>query len=327
MKHVSILLLHHVNLGGMENARLGLLEANNYLILKGLPENFKVEVVGLEPEIKLNNGLYTIKPDKTINQIIETDLIIIPPVQFDLIQGMEDNQGFSEWIKRQHLKGAEVVSLCLGAFILGNTGLLDGKKCVTHWKAAALFKKLFPETALAPDTLMTDENGIYTGGGAFSSANLILYLIEKFLDREAAIYCSKIFQIDMGRNSQSEFIIFTGQKDHADEAVKNIQEYVEKNFQEKISVDELCQKFNMVRRTMERRFKLATCNTLIEYIQRVRVEAAKRNLEKTKKTINEVMYDVGYADPKSFRDVFKKFSGISPVDYRYKYGLIERQSI
>lgn len=131
----------------------------------------------------------------------------------------------------------------------------------------------------------------------------------------------------MGRNSQSEFIIFTGQKDHADEAVKNIQEYVEKNFQEKISVDELCQKFNMVRRTMERRFKLATCNTLIEYIQRVRVEAAKRNLEKTKKTINEVMYDVGYADPKSFRDVFKKFSGISPVDYRYKYGLIERQSI
>jgi len=326
MKHVSLLLLYHVNLGSMENARHGLLEANNYLRMKGLPEIFKVEVVGLEPEIKLNNGLYNIKPDKTIDQVTQTDLIIIPPVQFDLMQSMADNQGFCEWIIRQHLKGAEVVSLCLGAFILGNTGLLDGKKCVTHWKAAAQFKKLFPKTDLAPDSLMTDENGIYTGGGAFSSANLILYIIEKFVDREAAIYCSKIFQIDMGRNSQSEFIIFTGQKDHADEAVKNIQDYVEKNFHEKINVDELCYKFNMVRRTMERRFKLATSNTLIEYIQRVRVEAAKRNLEKTRKTVNEVMYDVGYADSKSFRDVFKKFSGISPVDYRYKYGILERPS-
>ncbi|MCH7398175.1 helix-turn-helix domain-containing protein [Belliella sp. DSM 107340] len=324
MKHVSILLLNHVNLGSMENARHGLLEANEYLRMKGKPEVFKVELVGVEPEVKLNNGLYTIKPDKTIDQVSKTDLIIIPPVQFDLQEGIIANQGFFDWISRQYTGGSEVVSLCLGAFILGSTGLLNGKKCVTHWKATDQFRKLFPKTDLAPDSLMTDDDGIYTGGGAFSSANLILYLIEKFIDREAAIYCSKIFQIDMGRNSQSEFIIFTGQKDHADKAVKDIQVYVEKNFQEKINVDELCSKFNMVRRTMERRFKQATSNTLVEYIQRVRVEAAKRDLEKTRKTVSEVMYDVGYADSKSFRDVFKKYSGISPVDYRYKYGVLER---
>ena len=324
MKHVSILLLNHVNLGSMENARHGLLEANEYLRMKGKPEIFKVELVGVEPEVTLNNGLYTIKPDKTIDQVSKTDLIIIPPVQFDLQEGIMANQGFFDWIIRQYAEGSEVVSLCLGAFILGSTGLLNGKKCVTHWKATDQFRKLFPKTDLAPDSLMTDDDGIYTGGGAFSSANLILYLIEKFIDREAAIYCSKIFQIDMGRNSQSEFIIFTGQKDHADTAVKDIQIYVEKNFQEKINVDELCSKFNMVRRTMERRFKQATSNTLVEYIQRVRVEAAKRDLEKTRKTVSEVMYDVGYADSKSFRDVFKKYSGISPVDYRYKYGVLER---
>ncbi|MCH7412488.1 helix-turn-helix domain-containing protein [Belliella sp. R4-6] len=324
MKHVSILLLNHVNLGSMENARHGLLEANEYLRMKGKPEVFNVELVGVEPEVRLNNGLYTIKPDKTIDQVSKTDLIIIPPVQFDLQEGIMANQGFFDWISRQYTGGSEVVSLCLGAFILGSTGLLNGKKCVTHWKATDQFRKLFPKTDLAPDSLMTDDDGIYTGGGAFSSANLILYLIEKFIDREAAIYCSKIFQIDMGRNSQSEFIIFTGQKDHADNAVKDIQVYVEKNFQEKINVDELCSKFNMVRRTMERRFKQATSNTLVEYIQRVRVEAAKRDLEKTRKTVSEVMYDVGYADSKSFRDVFKKYSGISPVDYRYKYGIMER---
>ncbi|MFD2033879.1 GlxA family transcriptional regulator [Belliella marina] len=324
MKHVSILLLNHVNLGSMENARHGLLEANIYLKMKGKPEAFKVELVGLEQEVKLNNGLYTIKPDKTIGQVSKTDLIIIPPVQYDLEQGIIANQGFKDWIIRQYVGGAELVSLCLGAFILGDTGLLDGKSCVTHWQAAPQFRKLFPETNLADDSLMTDEKGIYTGGGAFSSANLILYIIEKFIDREAAIYCSKIFQIDMGRNSQSEFIIFSGQKDHADKAVKEIQEFVEQNFQEKINVNDLCLKFNMVRRTMERRFKHATTNTLVEYIQRVRVEAAKRDLEKTRKTINEVMYDVGYADSKSFRDVFKKYSGISPIDYREKYGIMEK---
>ncbi|KEO75890.1 GlxA family transcriptional regulator [Anditalea andensis] len=324
MKHVSILLLHHVNLGSMENARQGLLEANEYLAIKGRHGLFEVELVGLETEITLNKGLYTIKADKTIDQVPRTDLIIIPPIQFDLQKGIFENKGFLEWIFSQYAIGAEVVSLCLGAFILGSTGLLNGKKCVTHWKAADHFRQLFPQAYLVPEGLMTDEKGIYTGGGAFSSANLILYIIEKFIDREAAIYCSKIFQIDMGRNSQSEFIIFTGQKDHADETIIHVQEYVEKNFQDRLSVEELCLKFNMVRRTLERRFKQATNNTLIEYMQRVRVEAAKRNLEKTRKTISEVMYDVGYADSKSFRDVFKKYSGISPVDYRYKYGLVEK---
>lgn len=321
MKHVSILLLHDVNLGSLENARQGLMVANEYLKMNNRPAMFHIELVGLQPEVYLNKGLYTIKADKTIDRISKTDLIIIPPVQFDIGEALMANVGFSPWIKQQYASGAEIVTLCLGAFILGHTGLLDGRKCVTHWRAAAQFQKLYPKTNLEADYLLTDENGIYTGGGAFSSANLILYVIEKMINREAAIYCSKIFQIDMGRSSQSEFIIFTGQKDHADEEIKDVQAWVENHFDEKITVEELCEKFNMVRRTLERRFKNATGNTIVEYIQRVRVEAAKRHLEKTRKTVSEVMFDVGYSDAKSFRDVFKKYSGISPAGYKEKYGV------
>lgn len=319
---MSLLLLHDVNLAGLENARQGLLEANEYLKRNGKASMFEIELIALEPEIILNNGLYTIKANKTIDQVNKTDLIIIPPVTSDLKSSLLKNQGFYSWIRSNYSSGSEVVTLCLGAFILGATGLLDGKKCATHWKAAADFQKLFPNTKLDSDNLMTDENGIYTGGGAFSSANLILYVIEKMISREAAIYCSKIFQIDIGRNSQSPFIIFTGQKDHADQEVRGIQEYVEINFTDKITVDELCERFNMVRRTLERRFKLATGNTVLEYMQRVRVEAAKRNLEKSRKTVSEIMYEVGYSDSKSFRDIFKKYAGVSPMDYKHKYGLV-----
>ncbi|WP_143961379.1 GlxA family transcriptional regulator [Litoribacter populi] len=327
MKTVSILLLHHVNLGSMENARNGLMEANTYLSMNGQPDGFKIQLVGIEPEIELQKGLYRIKADRTIDQVKKTDLIIIPPVQDDIPESLSANKEFFPWIRQRFDEGAEVMSLCLGAFILGGTGLLNGRKCVTHWKAAAQFQKLFPQVKLMPDKLLTDDNGIYTGGGAFSSANLILYAIEKFINREAAIYCSKIFQIDMGRTSQSEFIIFSGQKDHHDESIISIQTYVESNFRDKINIENLSTKFNIGRRTMERRFKQATGNTMIEYLQRTRVEQAKRELEKSRKTINEVMYDVGYSDAKTFRDVFRKYAGLSPIDYRNKYGLMEQSYI
>lgn len=302
----------------MENARQGFLEANAYLEQQGQSAIFNVELVGLERKVCLNH--YTIEADSLLHEVQKTDLILIPPVQQHLTaEAIKKNQGFCPWIRNNRDKGAQVASLCLGAFILGSTGLLNGRSCVTHWRAAADFQKLFPEINLVPDKILTDEDGIYTGGGAFSSANLILYLIEKYVGKEAAIYCSKIFQIDMGRTSQSPFIIFSGQKDHADERIKQVQHFIESHYQEKMTVEELCGRFNLVRRTMERRFKKATSNTVVEYIQRVKVEGAKRELENGHKTVYEIMFDVGYTDTKAFRNVFRKYSGMSPADYRLKH--------
>jgi transcriptional regulator GlxA family with amidase domain len=147
----------------------------------------------------------------------------------------------------------------------------------------------------------------------------MLHLIEKFAGRNVAVFCSKLFQIDMDRASQSPFVIFQGQKDHEDEPVKKAQEFIEKNVSEKITVDQLATMFAVGRRNLERRFKKATSNTIAEYIQRVKMEAAKKHLETSRKNINEVMYDVGYSDTKAFRTIFKKVTGLSPMEYRNKY--------
>jgi transcriptional regulator GlxA family with amidase domain len=154
---------------------------------------------------------------------------------------------------------------------------------------------------------------------AILSSNLIIYLIEKYYDRQTAIYCSKIFQVEIDRSSQSAFIIFTGQKLHNDEIVKKAQAYIESKPDEKISVEDLSTRFAVGRRNFDRRFIKATGNTPAEYAQRVKAEWAKKNFENTRKTINEVMYEVGYSDVKAFREMFRKSTGMSPLEYKSKY--------
>ena len=232
---------------------------------------------------------------------------------------LKGNKVLIDWIEKQYKEGAEVASVCTGAFMLAASGLLDGKDCSTHWSAAENFRKMFPKVNLQADKLITDENGIYTNGGAYSFLNLILYLVEKYYDRETAIYCSKVFQIEMDRHSQSEFIIFKGQRLHDDEVVKKAQLYIETKLDEKISVEHLSSKFSVGRRNFDRRFIKATGNTPVEYMQRVKVESAKKAFETSRKNINEVMYEVGYSDVKAFREVFRKVTGMSPIDYKSRY--------
>lgn len=323
MKRVSILLLKHVNLAGLENARQGFLESNNYQLMKGLAPKFKVELVGVGSEIQVDNGLYAIRPQKKIDQIQGTDLVIIPPIKGNKTEeAIRQNKDFLPWLVDQYGNGAEVASLCLGAFILGASGLINNKKCVTHWKAAKRFKERFPGIHLLTDKIITDEDGIYTGGGAFSSSNLILYLIEKYVNRETAIYCSKHFQIDMGRNSQSPFVIFNGQKNHGDDIVLKAQMILEKEYAGNITIDQLANKLFFSRRTLERRFKNCTGNTISEYLQRVRIEVAKRYFEEGDCTVKEAMYKAGYSDAKFFSTLFKKHVGLSPSEYRTRYSAI-----
>jgi transcriptional regulator GlxA family with amidase domain len=319
MKQIVILATEGCNLGSIDNPRRAFLAVNEYLKAKGNPRLFKVLIAGASKEVKLANGIYTIHPDIEIKNLKKTDLLIIPAFEGDIQKGVEQNKNLIPWIIRQYRSGSEIASLCVGAFLLAATGLLDGKSCSTHWRASNEFKNSFPKVNLVTDKIVTDENGIYTSGGAFSSANLILYLIEKYAGKQACIHCSKIFQVDVDRHSQSPFIIFKGQKDHHDIHIKKAQEFIEKNVSEKISVDQLASMLSIGRRNLERRFKKATSNSLVEYMQRVKVEAAKQRFESSSDNVNEVMYNVGYNDPKSFRTTFKRITGLSPVNYRNKY--------
>lgn len=288
---------------------------------------FKVQLVGLTEETPVYNGMFSVHADALISNIDRTDLIVIPALDGNPVVTVETNKDFIPWIIKQHNNGAEVASLCVGAFLLAATGLVNGKQCATHWMAANDFRKTYPSVMLVEDKIITDENGIYSSGGAFSYLNLILYLIEKYAGRDIAIFCSKAFQIDIDRQSQSPFIMFKGQKDHEDEPILKAQEFIESNFDDKISVDQLASMFALGRRNLERRFKKATSNTVVEYIQRVKIEAAKMSLETSRENVNEVMYKVGYTDTKAFRTTFKKFTGLSPVQYRNKYNRELREMI
>ena len=319
MKTVSILVPKGAILGSIEGPRQLLTGVNSYMASMGKPPLFNVELVGLTKETPLIRGMYTIRTERVIKDVSETDLVIIPAMDGNLQQAIEDNKDFLPWIVKQYERGTEVASLCVGAFLLASTGLVTGKKCATHWVAANEFRKMFPEVNLVTERVVTDENGIYTSGGAYSYLTLILYLIEKYAGRAAAVFCAKIFAIDFDRESQSPFMMFSGQKDHEDDAIKKAQVYIEGNFQQRITVDELASMFSLSRRNLERRFKKATSNTVVEYIQRVKIEAAKMSLESSRDNVNEVMYKVGYTDTKAFRTTFKKITGVSPIQYRTKY--------
>lgn len=320
MKHISILIPRgHSSLVNIEGSLQILSEVNAIQERLGKEPLFVIQMVGLSSETPQRNGLFIIRPDALIGEVRKTDLIIIPSLYGDQQQALELNREFIPWIIQQHAMGAEVASLCIGAFFLAATGLLDGKKCATHWQLANEFRHRFPQVNLTDDRIMTEDKGIYTSGGAYSYLNLLVYIIEKYVGRDMAILISKGFAIDIERQSQSLFIIFQGQKSHNDEQIRLAQEFLEHNYQEKITIDELALKFAMGARSFERRFKKATDNTVLEYVQRVKIEAAKRSFETSRKNINEVMFEVGYNDTKTFRSIFRKLTGLTPVEYRNKY--------
>jgi transcriptional regulator GlxA family with amidase domain len=203
--------------------------------------------------------------------------------------------------------------------VLGATGLLNGKKCSTHWDAAADLRRMFPDIHVHTDILTIAGRGIYTNGGGFSFLNMALFLVEKYFDRQTAILASKMFQIEIDRTSQSPFAIFKAQKSHDDEVIRQAQTYIEENLCEKISFESLASKLAVSRRNFDRRFTKATGNTPVEYLQRVKVEVAKSALENGRKTVNDVMNDVGYADDKAFREVFRKITCMSPSEYKARF--------
>ena len=319
MKHISILVPKGAILGSLEGSRQLFTQVNEFFKARGKSPIFKVQLVGLSKETPVSGGLFTVHSDLVLKDAEKTDLIIIPAIDGEINSALEKNQEFIPWIIKQYKNGAEIASLCLGAFLLASTGLVNGRKCATHWMAANAFRQLFPEVELVTEKIITDEQGIYSSGGAFSYLNLILYLIEKYAGHEMAVLSAKVFAIEIERDSQLSFTIFQGQKEHEDESIKKAQEFIEKNYQDKITVEQLTTMLAIGRRNFERRFKKATANTVVEYIQRVKMEAVKKGLEASRKNVNELMYDVGYSDIKAFRTVFKKITGKSPIDYRNKY--------
>jgi transcriptional regulator GlxA family with amidase domain len=291
---------------------------NHFLQAEGKPPAFSVKLTGMRREISVNSGLYTIHTDVLLAEA-ESDLLIVPAVIGDFGQVLAANADAVPLIVEKYRGGTEVASLCVGAFLLASTGLLNGRSCSTHWGFAGEFNAMFPQVRLVDGAIVTEEQGIYTSGGANSYWNLLLHLVEKHCGREMAVKASKYFAIDIGRTTQSPFSIFKGQKTHNDDGIRTAQDFIEKNFNGRITIEQLADMAAIGRRTFERRFRQATGNSVLSYIHRVKMEAAKRALEAGRKNVSEVMYDVGYTDTKAFRAVFRKVTGLTPLEYRNRY--------
>ncbi|MEM7512756.1 MAG: helix-turn-helix domain-containing protein [Bacteroidota bacterium] len=323
MKHLSIIVPVGTNILETIIGSRGLFRmANSYAKRIGKFEEdlFEVDVVGITKDPIECHDLFEVKPNKSIEEVEKTDLIIISSITGNIDAAIPQNKSIIDWITERRIKDdAEIVSLCRSAFILAETGLLNGKSCATHWAVHQQFERKYPKINLLPDKIISEDNGIYSSGGAYSFLNMIVYMIEKYYGRETAIWCAKMGEIDVDRISQNQYAIFSGQKEHSDETIKDVQQYIEEKYADKLTVEELANTFAVSSRTFIRRFKKATLNTPLEYIQRVRIEVAKKSFESTPSTISEVMYNVGYIDEKAFRKTFKKYTGLSPLEYRKKY--------
>ena len=237
----------------------------------------------------------------------------------DVMTSTNVNKEYIGWVASQYKNGAAVASLGVGIFLTAFSGILKGRECTTHWLYAQELRHFYPSVNVAEQKIFTEHQALYSCGGGISYWNLLLYLVEKYAGRMMAIYTAKYFVLDLERHHQSPFAVFHGMKDHEDEAIQRAQEFIEQNYTDKLPVDQLAAQSHLTRRTFERRFKKATYLTVVEYIQRVKIEAAKKHLEIGRKSVAEVMVEIGYTDTQTFRTIFKRITDMTPVDYRNKY--------
>jgi transcriptional regulator GlxA family with amidase domain len=319
MKKISLLVYEDAVLSSISGAVDLLTSTNGYLQQMGKSPAFQLELVAEKIKyIQLNVPAQFIC-SKTLDEVTETDLILVPAFSIDPGDVLAKNGAMIDWLKTMRAKGTEMASLCFGSYFLAEAGILEGRSCTSHWLALDDMQRRYPDVKVLTDSVMTDNDGIYTSGGALLSWNLILYLVEKFCGREISISVSRMFNIDLDRYSQSHFVVFQGQRQHEDEAILKAQTFIEQNYHQPISIDQIAEQASMSKRNFIRRFKSATQNTPLEYLQRVKIESAKKALEKNNDNVSSLMYDAGYNDLKTFRKVFKQITGLTPQEYRRKY--------
>lgn len=318
-KHVSILALKNANYASIVDSRAVFEKANELYKQRYNTEFFAIQIIAEESELTIERGLITIKPDATVADTVECDLIIIPALRGDLLGSNHLNRYFVDWIIKKYRQNCEIASLCTGAFLLAFTGLLKDKKCTTHWSYANEFRFYFPDITLVDEKMIVEHNGLYSSGGSNAYWNLLLFLVEKYMNREIAILVAKHFVVNLDRITQTPFIVFSGLRNHQDDEILEAQDFIEGNYKMKITVESLAEQLHLTRRTFERRFKKATHCTVLEYLQKVRIEASKKALEAGRKPVEEIMTDVGYSDSQTFRELFKEVTGLTPLQYRERY--------
>lgn len=322
MKHISVIVYEDVVLSNLAGVYSLFVTANQVQRQKGLPQPFAVELVGVRrKEVPLNLPVH-FHCTQTIFDEFSTDLIILPGIS-DLArpvdQVVRDHGPLIRWLQDKKAEGVEILSLCTGAYFLAEGSLLDGREATTHWQAADTLQSLYPKVKFRSERVTVDHQGIITGGGAYASFHTALYMIEKYAGKRLAVEISRIHGIEYGKTDQGLFSIFQGQRRHEDPKIHEAQSLMEQAFAGELSIEAVAAHVHMSRRNFIRRFRAATGLNPIEYLQRLRIEAAKKALEEGQVGLSSLAYHVGYNDLKTFRATFKKTTGYSPQQYQKIY--------
>jgi transcriptional regulator GlxA family with amidase domain len=284
-----------------------------------LTPHFKAQVASVDGKpFRCHNHLY-LTPHASLFDIEETDLILIA-AQADIDKTLKYCSPALDWLIDQYNRGAHVAGICTGVFFLAETGLLDGKIATTHWGFVSDFKRRYPKVDLKPERMITDDDNLYCSAGHNASLDLALYLVSKFSGHEVAVECSKTVIFDLDRSRQTPYAAFHFQHNHGDDRIREAQHWLEDNFADAPSNRETASRFGMSLRSFERRFKRATGDSPRQYLQSIRVEAAKRMLEDGGESFDEISHRVGYEDASSFRKVFTRLAGLQPRAYQDKFG-------
>jgi transcriptional regulator GlxA family with amidase domain len=260
----------------------------------------------------------------TVPRVLRSDLVVVPPVDPDVLAHLAQNRRVVPWLRRMYDRGADLASACTGSFLLAEAGLLDGRTATTHWAFQELLRARYPGVSIEPQAILVDHGRICTAGGATSFLNLVLLLVERIFGPVVARMASKMFLVDVNKSPQGAYAMFGTQKQHADAEILQVQKIIEDELATGLSVARLASRIGMSRRNFVRRFARATGNPPRVYVQRVRVEAGKRALEGGNDSVARIAKNVGYDDPVAFRKVFARETGLNPVAYRDRYGVADR---
>lgn len=291
----------------------------NYLAGEPVAPQFRVRVVTANGRpVRSRTGL-VIHPDCSMAEVETADAILVTSCGEDIEGAMHSGGPAVEWLLAHHRQGAILGSICSGLAVLAMTGLLDGRKATTHWGMIDHFRRRFPAIRFQPDQLLVDEGRIVTAGGGYAGNDLSLYMVEKICGKTLSKQCADALLLETGRQLQTPFAGLLRHRMHSDERVQAIQKWLDAHYREEINLDVLAVEHHMSPRNFVRRFKQASGETPLAYLQKLRIEAAKKLLEQTSLKIDAVSAEVGYKTEAHFRQLFRRYTSQTPAAFRSRH--------